>query len=462
MHTDSYQFSKREKDVVNLLLQGKGNKQIALALGISNRTVEFHLRNIYTKLDVASRAEAIVKLAKSRLGESTGYPTGKIQVKPTVEMNGASIENGIQSILRRITMKKSYYAAGGIVLTITLIIVLIAVNVATRTPGSTSPGSTPIKPIPTIPIERTPTIPPATSTATLPVSTENTPPTDIVFPAHTVNGYTAEIESYYADTARVIFQVRITGGNVNFGNEHFYDRISSPDLYDESGNLINSSGGWGPAIDPALIQFEFVPLTLFRGNRLKGQFTFGVNDAPAYDQTLAQFRFDFDLPIHTASIFNPKQIVNANGIDILLDQITVTPMFTQIYLCYPSPSFADWLIDSEAVLELDGQTTTPYSFHALFDSAIGGDRRAGSEPYWAPPVKDGRCLKSSFAIGSANPPSLRLTIPQLIRSDPDVLLTDQLVTAYPGMSPKQAYHKYLEEHGNIHKGPWIFNIELVP
>ena len=39
-------LSKREKDVVGLLLQGKSNKQIALALGLSERTIEFHLNNI--------------------------------------------------------------------------------------------------------------------------------------------------------------------------------------------------------------------------------------------------------------------------------------------------------------------------------------------------------------------------------------------------------------------------------
>jgi DNA-binding CsgD family transcriptional regulator len=58
-------LSKREKDVIALLLQGKSNKQIAFALGISESTVEFHLRNIYTKLQVSSRAEAIIKLGKS-------------------------------------------------------------------------------------------------------------------------------------------------------------------------------------------------------------------------------------------------------------------------------------------------------------------------------------------------------------------------------------------------------------
>ena len=58
-------LSKRERDVVALLLQGKSNKQIALALGITESTVEFHLKNVYAKLQVSSRAEAILKLGRS-------------------------------------------------------------------------------------------------------------------------------------------------------------------------------------------------------------------------------------------------------------------------------------------------------------------------------------------------------------------------------------------------------------
>ena len=58
-------LSRRERDVVDLLLQGKSNKQIALSLGISERTVEFHLNNIYAKLHVASRVELILKLGKA-------------------------------------------------------------------------------------------------------------------------------------------------------------------------------------------------------------------------------------------------------------------------------------------------------------------------------------------------------------------------------------------------------------
>lgn len=65
MKAQSKSLSKREKEVAELLLQGKSNKQIALALGIKENTVEFHLKNVYAKLQVGSRAEAILKLGKS-------------------------------------------------------------------------------------------------------------------------------------------------------------------------------------------------------------------------------------------------------------------------------------------------------------------------------------------------------------------------------------------------------------
>ena len=56
------QLSKREKEVLQLVLQGKSNKQIALSLDLSVRTVEFHLKNIYAKFQVSSRIELILKL----------------------------------------------------------------------------------------------------------------------------------------------------------------------------------------------------------------------------------------------------------------------------------------------------------------------------------------------------------------------------------------------------------------
>lgn len=58
-------LSPREKQVVDLLLLGRSNKQIALTLGVSVRTVEFHLKNIYIKMQVTSRVELILRLGKS-------------------------------------------------------------------------------------------------------------------------------------------------------------------------------------------------------------------------------------------------------------------------------------------------------------------------------------------------------------------------------------------------------------
>jgi DNA-binding NarL/FixJ family response regulator len=49
----------RETEVLQLTAQGLPNKQIALALGISEHTVKFHLSSLYAKLGVTSRTEAV-------------------------------------------------------------------------------------------------------------------------------------------------------------------------------------------------------------------------------------------------------------------------------------------------------------------------------------------------------------------------------------------------------------------
>jgi DNA-binding CsgD family transcriptional regulator len=55
-------LSNREWEVIKLLLEGKSNKLIASSLHITDRTVEFHLKNIYTKSNVSSRLELGLKL----------------------------------------------------------------------------------------------------------------------------------------------------------------------------------------------------------------------------------------------------------------------------------------------------------------------------------------------------------------------------------------------------------------
>ena len=52
-------LTDRESEVMNLLAKGMANKQIALALSISEHTVKFHVSSIYTKLNVTNRTEAV-------------------------------------------------------------------------------------------------------------------------------------------------------------------------------------------------------------------------------------------------------------------------------------------------------------------------------------------------------------------------------------------------------------------
>lgn len=54
------ELSGREEDVLKLIAAGKMNKEISRALGLAERTVEFHVSNLFRKLQVTSRTEAAV------------------------------------------------------------------------------------------------------------------------------------------------------------------------------------------------------------------------------------------------------------------------------------------------------------------------------------------------------------------------------------------------------------------
>jgi DNA-binding NarL/FixJ family response regulator len=53
-------LTKREQTVFTWLLKGLSNKEIALAIDVSPRTVQKHLQRVYQHLGVRTRAEAIV------------------------------------------------------------------------------------------------------------------------------------------------------------------------------------------------------------------------------------------------------------------------------------------------------------------------------------------------------------------------------------------------------------------
>jgi len=53
-------LTERELEVLRLMAEGKGNREIAEALCVAERTVKYHVNSIYSKLGVTSRVEAVI------------------------------------------------------------------------------------------------------------------------------------------------------------------------------------------------------------------------------------------------------------------------------------------------------------------------------------------------------------------------------------------------------------------
>ncbi|MBL7766852.1 MAG: response regulator transcription factor [Chitinophagaceae bacterium] len=67
--TDMQNLTSREHDVLSLLVRGYSYKMIAAEMNLGIETVRFHIKNIYTKLHVNSKSEAVAKALQNRIGK---------------------------------------------------------------------------------------------------------------------------------------------------------------------------------------------------------------------------------------------------------------------------------------------------------------------------------------------------------------------------------------------------------
>jgi DNA-binding NarL/FixJ family response regulator len=65
-------LTDREQQILELIAQGHANPVIASRLGITDKTVRNHVSNIFNKLQVADRAQAIVRVREAGLGLDSG------------------------------------------------------------------------------------------------------------------------------------------------------------------------------------------------------------------------------------------------------------------------------------------------------------------------------------------------------------------------------------------------------
>lgn len=302
----------------------------------------------------------------------------------------------------------------------------------------------------------------------------------------TQDGFTAKVESYYADASHLFFVIRVEGE----GEPYFLDLLS---IKDPSGMEINSAYSTDRFGDDSPLFFvDFVPVVALEEKKLEGQLSFTVQSV-VEGVSPARFDFDINIPIHPALTFKPKHSVRANGIEILLDTLIITPAYTQAFLCYNKPTEADWMIVEDALLQINSESSGISEYALLFDSDFG-DIGKGGDPAWTPPVDSGRCVKIGFPVGDANPKSVSLTIPTLQQSIPEAIPDEEIemarekllpqgidigwqVISSPsggggsgpvynkipvGMSKEEAYKKFIHALGYVYEGPWEFLVKIQP
>jgi DNA-binding CsgD family transcriptional regulator len=89
-------LSNREAEVAELVTKGLSNKEVANQLFVTEKTVKFHLTNIYKKMNVKSRAQLIV-WCLPHLGFVEKEEKPAIQNENAINM-GSSVPSGTTSL----------------------------------------------------------------------------------------------------------------------------------------------------------------------------------------------------------------------------------------------------------------------------------------------------------------------------------------------------------------------------
>jgi DNA-binding NarL/FixJ family response regulator len=65
------ELTEREREILHFIAQGLNNSEIAERLVLAPKTIRNHISNIFNKLQVADRAQAIVRAREAGLGNKS-------------------------------------------------------------------------------------------------------------------------------------------------------------------------------------------------------------------------------------------------------------------------------------------------------------------------------------------------------------------------------------------------------
>lgn len=305
--------------------------------------------------------------------------------------------------------------------------------------------------------------------------------------SETVGDLTATLESAYLDSNRMAFTVHFDGWQDGFSVGNLALRLAD-------GSEVNVGGGFEPdQSDPATALITLTPATEFKSERFVGKLVVDLNTAPRGESPMTEFTFDLDLPVYRALTLQSGQTQTAHGLDLLLQQVKVTPSFTVAYVCYRKPSLGDWGVGGDVVLQIGDDRAAVSTYAMMYDTEYG-DVGKGLEPGWKMPMAEGRCIKLGFPVGyHGGPETLVLQVPELEKSSPEVIPDADVKRALKilrtqgidmdwmtftgsggggggpsfkklpeGMTEQEAYHRFIVALGYTRPGPWNFTVELNP
>lgn len=100
-------LSRREVEVVVLVLEGKTNRDVANTLCVAEKTIKFHLTNIYKKLNISRRSQIIWTLPIADFIDR-GSRAKKAGAAGRVSLKGGSAGSGASPVRRSPSRASSY------------------------------------------------------------------------------------------------------------------------------------------------------------------------------------------------------------------------------------------------------------------------------------------------------------------------------------------------------------------
>lgn len=438
-------FSGREKQVIELLMQGRSNKQIALALGVSVRTVEFHLSNIYVKLGVTSRTEAALKLSENGLRESTGILEGERLRESAVDGIGEPADNGGTPFSqRRMPMKNLVTVIGGGLLTTALVAMLVLANL-------------PVKGADVAPTVQ------ASVTPELEQPTETTSPKGQLPANWQEMTYTNRLDSsdvdltlkwFYIDSTRVSMEFSVSGFPVPEGYAPIRI-INAITLQKADGSAIdldfdgNAGGGGGGGGDEAVTinngvfdEVFFYPIK--NGEQITSQeepfvFDVTVGGVPVYDEQgnskneiLPSTTFHFEAkPSYVGSLtFVTQKTANIENKVVTFKRMEINPSSSVVTLCVFDPEGQQWLPTVHLLYKGN-----------IFDPGFVGLTDTNSDPSKELCYR----LEYSFQVDLADDPTIGMAVwvEKLTKDQPERLPNELISSAMQKLSAKGIEFAYM-------------------